>query len=1172
MATLEVRDGQGRVRFVELQNDHPVLFGASASCEVGLAGEGVLPVHGRIRWKGGRFKIEASPDAEFVVVNGHKMSTSSLIEGDVVTIGSCRIIMRKTGEERAKKQGAGAAARGRGAVSDDDEGGGLFERGDWAESLEDLAGKERPRTKSKPSERPRDRGQAAAKPAVAEAEKPQEPKPPNPTLVLIRQRIAAMKAFLGEGRPGDGRLATSPLVIGLAASLVLLIGLGLWLRSVIVASAADRLYNTGIQNYEDGDFRTAIRDLSSFLADNPKDRRGSKARTLRAFANVRQYVSPDGSTWSTALEAAHEMVDKTGGEEAYRDVKMDLADVILRIGEGLADRSRASADRKLLDLAEDARALHAQVAGEPGPERLALSQLPSKLVRARAAVEKAEFRARLLGEMNDAIAAGSAARVYQARDELLDRYSDLARDLDLIRAMTAANELVRKAVTVDPKRRSAEHTPRSEPLGTPLALAVRGGRRAAQGGSSAGSSEPNKAVFALADGYAIGLDGSTGKPLWQRPVGLSSRHAPQAVPGDDTAVVFDARTNELERIEAHTGKLIWRLEIGEPVDDPPLVLGNQLVQVLSKGDVLFISLESGELQSTLKLGRPLSRTPVGDESGRNLYVFGRQDCLFVISRDPLGCAAVEYLGHADGSIPCAPGRFGRFLVIPENESLTDGLWHVWVVDENGLHPHPVQDLKVSGWTWDTPASAGAVVWSTGDRGGVEAFSVGDYAGKNPFRPVARVAPDDRVSGPAFGLARSERELWLAGGHPGLYALDLERGKIDPKAPFAAPGPARAPLQQAPGLVVATFTAASSGGAAIWGLDAETGEIAWQTQMGMAWPTPIEVDPAGTASLIGRDGRRITITAQQAAQGGFLETTAPVPGRFALPEGRRLVYQSGKKTVDVVVPHALGNTLWVETDTVAAGWKKLVLPADLAAAPVVWGGGILAPGRDQRVYLVDPISARPLSEPFIPRFNRDLQGEPLAPAILDGDSVVVADSVGRVRRLALKTTPTERLTAEAETTLDKPIIAPPASTGSAVIVATADGKVRALAARDLSPVGSWPLDAPLTAPPIGRPGGAFVTDQAGGVMAFDKEGRRVWSINLGRPVMGAPAVRDQAVVLATSDGVLHVRNLSDGGARARAALGDVPAGGVFLIGGQPVLASGKSALRAVAIPKSVAASH
>ena len=53
MATLEVHDGEGRVQFVELAHDHPVIFGTSVACDIVLSGEGISPVQGRIRWKKG---------------------------------------------------------------------------------------------------------------------------------------------------------------------------------------------------------------------------------------------------------------------------------------------------------------------------------------------------------------------------------------------------------------------------------------------------------------------------------------------------------------------------------------------------------------------------------------------------------------------------------------------------------------------------------------------------------------------------------------------------------------------------------------------------------------------------------------------------------------------------------------------------------------------------------------------------------------------------------------------------------------------------------------------------------------------------------------------------------------------------------------------------------------
>src|SRR3954468_21826101 len=98
MATVEVHDGQGRVQFVELAQDHPSLFGTSAACDIVLTGEGIAPVHGRIRWKKGKYRVEASPDAQYVTVNGHKMTSSSLHQGDEMAVGPCRLFMMRMDE------------------------------------------------------------------------------------------------------------------------------------------------------------------------------------------------------------------------------------------------------------------------------------------------------------------------------------------------------------------------------------------------------------------------------------------------------------------------------------------------------------------------------------------------------------------------------------------------------------------------------------------------------------------------------------------------------------------------------------------------------------------------------------------------------------------------------------------------------------------------------------------------------------------------------------------------------------------------------------------------------------------------------------------------------------------------------------------------------------------
>ncbi len=110
MATIEVHDGQGRVQFVGLSRDHPLLFGTSAACDVVLEGEGIRPVHGRIRWKSKRFKIEASPDAQFVLINGHKMTTGSVHQGDEITVGPCRMFLLKVDDDMRAESGSKSQA------------------------------------------------------------------------------------------------------------------------------------------------------------------------------------------------------------------------------------------------------------------------------------------------------------------------------------------------------------------------------------------------------------------------------------------------------------------------------------------------------------------------------------------------------------------------------------------------------------------------------------------------------------------------------------------------------------------------------------------------------------------------------------------------------------------------------------------------------------------------------------------------------------------------------------------------------------------------------------------------------------------------------------------------------------------------------------------------------
>ncbi len=1155
MATLEIHDGSGKVERVVVARDQTVLFGSSPKCDIVLAGEGILPFHGRLRWnpKKNGFKVDASPDAQFLRVNGHKMSKSSFRLGDEIQVGDCRIFLINEAD-------AGPAVLPTSAPPRDDvtrvqpppfmappTAGTVIARGSWrrnvgsiADELEkdefavDLDDEPEPPRSGRPQRRP-DPADGFLKPQKA-SQTTSEP-PPARGWRRLRYLFSA-RAYA----PGREELVSSPLVLGLAITFAVLVLVGFGLYGIIVRTAATRLFDQAVANLDDGDYRNALRRFEEFIKANPKDRRANQARVHQAMANVRQYTAAAGGSWTMALEAENAMVESVGALPEYRDSSAELEEIVIRTGEALADRARTTADPKALGEAESVVALHAKVAGQAAPALLKKSHLPEKLTAARAAVTKEAIRHQRLAAMDAALKSGSSQDVYAARDALVAAYPDQAANRELVAKMTAANELVKKAVTVDPSGRPAATEPHNEPLGPATSLVLRSNptaKAAAQG----------TLVFALADGMAVALDGATGAPVWQVPVGLASPFAPLPIPGGTTLLVVDARHNELVRLDSRTGKLIWRQDLGARVTDPPLVLGNQIVQPTPAGKLLFLDLTSGALRATLDAGVPISRTPVADESGQALYVAGERDVLFVMTLDPLGCAEVEYLGHAPGAIGAAPARLGRYLIVAENYQINESRWRVFMLSEDSLKATPVQQLPVQGWTWSAPVSSGSVVWALGDRGGVSALAVGAYGEPDPLRQIARVPPDAEPSGPAFPMARSERELWVASGRSGRYVLDPEAGKLSASWTLAGAGPALGPPQVAGPLLILTQQNTEGPGVGLWGIDPVSGAVRWRTILGAPWPSPPIADGKGDRlSALGVDGLPVNLSHELLTHGGFVTAALPAPGEFRLPPGALARVEGEGWTA--VIPARGSAAMLVRSGTEA--FRQVTLPAPVGAAPLAWGKDLLIPGDDGRVYLIDPVTSEPRAEPFVPPFDRAKPTRWRAPASVADNAVVLADDTGLVRRLVRTNDPRPRLTVAAEIALGKPLVTDPCSTGSAVVLVTADEKIRALAARDLSPVGAWPLEAPLATPPATVGGRCFLVDTAGHVLAIGPEGLRLWSAKLesnGKPIVvaGAPAVRKEAIWFLSRDGMLLGRALADGAALTTAPLGVPPAGGPVAAG-------------------------
>jgi outer membrane protein assembly factor BamB len=1146
MATLEVHDDRGGVVYVAIASGSTALIGRDAKCDVVLESPDVLPIHARLRWKRGRLKVEATPEARAIDLNGRRVIASKLRQGDELRIASHRIFVLSAEENAPDGEVTRVQPRPPAASR--------LERGDWLKDLE-VAPPE-------PTvERPEDddaRGRpslawvrmAAKSSAVVDVARSPAEASEQPARGRLWRGVA--DAVLGRDRaPDDERIATSPLVIGLVVSLAVLALLSAGLWNVIARRTADNRYFAAMEAYGEADYPSAVRRFERFATSHPKDPRADRATVLGSLSRVRQLAAGAAPAWSEALAAARAMPGAHAASPAFADLRADLAQTVLAIADGLADRARAAADPRALSEAESAVGLHDSLAGNAAPAIRARTRLPGRLQEARRVVLRGQVRAAAIAAMDRALAARDAAATYEARDALVAEYPDLAGDAGVVDRLRKANALLQRAATVDPSASPADREARPDPLGPATVLAVRG--------ALAADPAPREFVYALADDQACGLSAATGAPLWAVTVGHASPFAPRPVAGATPGVlVIDARHDDLLRLDARTGAIAWRQPLGERATAPPLLLGDDLFQPTAGGRLLRIDVETGERRGAVDLRQPIAHSPVADELGRTLYLMGERSNLFLVDRESLACVGVEYIGHDARSVAATPARLGRYLILPINAGLTAGHWQVWLLAEDGRALKPLQRLDLAGWTWQTPAVLGSVLWAASDRGDLSAYAIGAETEREPFRAIAKTTAQTTTLGPTFLLPRTERDVLVASRQPSRYALEAERGRIVAGWSLVECGPALAPPQRAGALAVFTQQDAAGPGVTLWALDVESGRVAWRTTLGPRWPLPpgAQAD-AGVLSSAGPDGRPLAIGLDRLRAGGFVAAPVPAANVAGLPEGPAAASVSGSRGIlfDPGRPDRL-----VVLDG-AGPPREVVLPTAAVAAPRAWADLLAVPAEDGLVDVIDPRTGASVADPYVPPFDRDRPHRWRTPAVVDDGRLVVLDASGRLRALVRRDGPRPRLEAVGEVRdLGRAPVADPVATPRAVVVATDDRQVRALAVRDLSPLGAWALPAPPAMGPVVVGDRIVVADRTGHLLALDLDGRRAWEADLGRVPVGPPARRGDRLWFLDDAGTLVGVDAAAGAIAARLPLGILPAGGPIAAGDGLAVPTGPGTLR------------
>ena len=474
-----------------------------------------------------------------------------------------------------------------------------------------------------------------------------------------------------------------------------------------------------------------------------------------------------------------------------------------------------------------------------------------------------------------------------------------------------------------------------------------------------------------------------------------------------------------------------------------------------------------------------------------------------------------------GGIPRPRGRLGRVSArparagtssSPRTTGSTRAAGACFVLDEEGAG---------SGRSSRSPSPAGPgatpAVVRLGRSGrpatgrGSSAFAVGRLRREEPVPPARAAEPRPRARPARRSPWRApSASSGSASGRSGRYDAGrregdarLGRGRCRGRS-RARPDPGR----RRPGRPDAAVHRAGRA----WPSGASTpqsGAVRWRTVLGAPGRSRPTLRPATDAlTTLGLDGRALAIPRGTTRLGRLRRSILPPPGGFRLPPGR-LDATRRRRAHGARAGPGLGPLL------VRAGsgpFRRVDLPAPLAAAPLLWGREVLVPGADGRA-LPDRPGDRRVARPSrsCPPFDRDRPTRWKAPVRLEGDAVVAGRRAG--------TGPPADPRPGAEAQAGRLGRGEPRQGGDrrpGIDRGTRSCWRRPTAAsgrsrrRDLSPLGAWPLEPPLASPPVAVSGRCFVADKARGVLALGPEGQRLWSATLRDASAGPPVVQDQAV--------------------------------------------------------------
>ena len=325
---IELYRSDGHIEQVPLSPDRTVVVGQHAQCDLVITDEAVHTIHIRVSWTGSHYQVSTAPGVSGVSLNGEWIQQAKLHSSDELIVGRARlkVVLGETVELTEGKPDPVESTH----VSDS-------KRNHFSVLIEDDED-----TETEPSvSRTPNRNHVGKK------------------VTWWRRKEVTRIPFSEHSQsdptiPGNERLAVSPLVWGLGAAVVFLIGAAVFLWMIISRESGSRAYETAYEAYQSRNYTIAIRRFDRLVADFPDHEKIDQARAMGMLTRILQFCDGNNPSALRALQEVQRMMDQRDTWKRFSEIEGVLGGVLYRLAQKQVDQAVSIGNQDFLRQGKEA--------------------------------------------------------------------------------------------------------------------------------------------------------------------------------------------------------------------------------------------------------------------------------------------------------------------------------------------------------------------------------------------------------------------------------------------------------------------------------------------------------------------------------------------------------------------------------------------------------------------------------------------------------------------------------------------------------------------------------------------------------------------------------------------------------------------------------------------------